>query len=219
MGVASFDISDPFGVVRQKETVAYSAHGVHFRYYYLWSGLLHTRFRAFQEVKLNVFSAKERYASGIRNPEGLDFDASGRFYATQHGRDQLHEDWPELYTAQQGFNLPAEEVVIVKEGAWYGWPKCYFDPEQQKMVLAPEFGGDGGKKIGDCDKAEPPIAAFPAHWAPNDLKIYKGSQFPKAYDGGAFIAFHGSWNRAPGPQGGYNIVFQPLADESLPAAT
>jgi glucose/arabinose dehydrogenase/cytochrome c5 len=159
-----------------------------------------------------VFSAKERYASGIRNPEGLDFDASGRFYATQHGRDQLHEDWPELYTAQQGFNLPAEEVVIVKEGAWYGWPKCYFDPEQQKMVLAPEFGGDGGKKIGDCDKAEPPIAAFPAHWAPNDLKIYKGSQFPKAYDGGAFIAFHGSWNRAPGPQGGYNIVFQPLAD-------
>ena len=47
---------------------------------------------------------------------------------------------------------------------------------------------------------------------PNDLKIYKGSQFPKAYQGGAFIAFHGSWNRAPGPQGGYNVVFQPLSD-------
>ena len=61
-------------------------------------------------------------------------------------------------------------------------------------------------------KAEPPIAAFPAHWAPNDIKIYKGSRFPKAYEGGAFIAFHGSWNRAPGPQGGYNVVFQPLAD-------
>jgi mono/diheme cytochrome c family protein len=53
---------------------------------------------------------------------------------------------------------------------------------------------------------------FPAHWAPNDLKLYKGSQFPKPYVGGAFIAFHGSWNRAPGPQEGYNVVFQPMAD-------
>jgi len=159
-----------------------------------------------------VFSAKERYAYGIRNPEGLDFDASGRFYATQHGRDQLHENWPELYNAKQGFELPSEEVMIVKKGAWYGWPKCYYDPTQKKMVLAPEYGGDGGKKIGECDKAEPPVAAYPAHWAPNDLKIYKGTQFPKAYQGGAFIAFHGSWNRAPGPQAGYNVVFQPMAD-------
>lgn len=159
-----------------------------------------------------VFSAKERYASGIRNPEGLDFDASGRFYATQHGRDQLHENWPELYTAQQGFELPAEEVMLIKKDGWYGWPRCYYDPEQEKLVLAPEYGGDGGKKTGDCDKAIGPVAAFPAHWAPNDLKIYKGSQFPNAYSGGAFIAFHGSWNRAPAPQAGYNVVFQPLAD-------
>jgi glucose/arabinose dehydrogenase/cytochrome c5 len=159
-----------------------------------------------------VFSAKERYAYGIRNPEGLDFDATGRLYSTQHGRDQLHEDWPELYTAQQGFELPSEEVMIVKKDVWYGWPKCYFDPNQKKMVLGPEYGGDGGKKVGVCEKAEPPIAAFPAHWAPNDLKIYKGTQFPRAYTGGAFIAFHGSWNRAPGPQAGYNVVFQPLAD-------
>ena len=159
-----------------------------------------------------VFSAGERYASGNRNAEGFDFDTAGRLYITQHGRDQLHEDWPELYTTGQGFELPSEEVMIVKDGAWYGWPKCYFDPTQKKLVLAPEYGGDGGKKVGDCAKAEPPIAAFPAHWAPNDLKIYKGSRFPKAYEGGAFIAFHGSWNRAPGPQGGYNVVFQPLAD-------
>jgi mono/diheme cytochrome c family protein len=58
----------------------------------------------------------------------------------------------------------------------------------------------------------PPIAAYPAHWAPNDLKIYNGAGFPQSYRGGAFIAFHGSWNRAPGPQGGYNVVFQPLKD-------
>jgi glucose/arabinose dehydrogenase/cytochrome c5 len=158
-----------------------------------------------------VFSPKERYATGIRNGEGFDFDTSGRLYVTQHGRDQLHEDWPKLYTAEQGFNLPAEEVVVLKEGANYGWPYCYYDAAQKKLVLAPEYGGDG-KKVGECDKSEPPVAAFPAHWAPNDLKLYKASLFPKAYEGGAFIAFHGSWNRAPAPQGGYNVVFQPLAD-------
>ena len=159
-----------------------------------------------------LFSPKERYASGIRNGEGMDFDAAGRLFVTQHGRDQLHEDWPELYSAQQGFELPAEEVMSLNKGGWYGWPKCYFDPGQKKLVLAPEYGGDGGKKVGACAQALLPIAAFPAHWAPNDLKIYKATQFPASYRGGAFIAFHGSWNRAPGPQGGYNVVFQPLAD-------
>ena len=159
-----------------------------------------------------VFSPNERYATGIRNGEGFDFDTSGRLYVTQHGREQLHQDWPELYTAQQGWEVPGEEVVVLKEGANYGWPFCYYDGTQRKLVLAPEYGGDGGKKIGDCDKFKPPVAAFPAHWAPNDLKIYKASLFPKAYQGGAFIAFHGSWNVALGAQAGYNIVFQPLSD-------
>ena len=76
-----------------------------------------------------------------------DFDTSGRLFVTQHGRDQLHEDWPELYTTEQGFELPAEEVMIVKDGAWYGWPNCYFDPTQKKLVLAPEYGGDGCKLV------------------------------------------------------------------------
>jgi glucose/arabinose dehydrogenase/cytochrome c5 len=157
------------------------------------------------------FSPKERFAAGLRNGEGFDFDAEGRLFATQHGRDQLHEDWPELYTAKQGEEQPAEEVVVLKEGADYGWPQCYYDGDQQKLVLAPEYGGDGGKKVGACAEKQPPVAIFPAHWAPNDLKIYKGTKFPQPYRGGAFIAFHGSWNRAPGPQEGYNIVFQPLA--------
>ena len=165
--------------------------------------------------RTRVFSPKERYATGIRNGEGFDFDNAGRLYLSEHGRDQLHEDWPELYTAEQGFELPAESMLLLKEGGDYGWPRCYFDPAQKKLVLAPEYGGDGGKKVGDCDKYEPPVATFPAHWAPNDLKIYKGSQFPKGYQGGAFIAFHGSWNRAPAPQGGYNVVFQPMADGKL----
>jgi glucose/arabinose dehydrogenase/cytochrome c553 len=159
------------------------------------------------------FSPAERFASGLRNGEGFSTDAAGRIFATQHGRDQLREDWPELYTARQGQDLPAEELVELRQGADYGWPECYFDNAEKKMVLGPEYGGDGGKKIGVCAQRQGPVAFFPAHWAPNDMKIYLGKTFPKAYQGGAFIAFHGSWNRAPGPQGGYNIVFQPLADE------
>jgi glucose/arabinose dehydrogenase/mono/diheme cytochrome c family protein len=158
------------------------------------------------------FSPAERFATGLRNAEGIAFDAAGRIYATQHGRDQLSENWPHLYRAEQGQNLPAEVLVELKPGADYGWPECYFDTAQQKLVLAPEYGGDGGKTAGLCAQKTPPVAAFPAHWAPNDLKIYTAAQFPAGYRGGALIAFHGSWNRAPGPQGGYNIVFQPLAD-------
>ena len=158
------------------------------------------------------FSPAERFATGLRNGEGIAFDAAGRIFATQHGRDQLRENWSALYTADQGANEPAEELVQLERGADYGWPYCYFDLSQQKLVLAPEYGGDGGKAIGPCAGKRAPVAAFPAHWAPNDLAIYDGQQFPAPYRGGAFIAFHGSWNRAPSPQGGYNVVFQPLAD-------
>jgi glucose/arabinose dehydrogenase/mono/diheme cytochrome c family protein len=158
------------------------------------------------------FSPAERFATGLRNGEGIAFDAAGRIFATQHGRDQLRENWSALYTAEQGANEPAEELVQLERGADFGWPYCYFDLSQQKLVLAPEYGGDGGKAIGPCADKRAPVAAFPAHWAPNDLAIYDGQQFPAPYRGGAFIAFHGSWNRAPSPQGGYNVVFQPLAD-------
>ncbi|MDT0187976.1 PQQ-dependent sugar dehydrogenase [Microbacterium sp. ARD31] len=159
-----------------------------------------------------TFSPKERYATGLRNGEGLSFDADGRLFATQHGRDQLAESWGKLYTAKQAAELPSEEVVEVKKGSDFGWPYCYYDPTQKKLVLAPEYGGDGGKEIGVCAGKQGPVAAFPAHWAPNDMEIYLSDLFPKAYQGGAFIAFHGSWNRAPAPQDGFNVVFQPLKD-------
>jgi glucose/arabinose dehydrogenase/mono/diheme cytochrome c family protein len=158
------------------------------------------------------FSPAERFATGLRNGEGISFDTAGRIFATQHGRDQLSENWPNLYSPEQGHNLPAEELVQLRRGADYGWPECYLDNNQKKLVLAPEYGGDGGKKVGVCAQRQAPVAFFPAHWAPNDMTIYNGTQFPQGYRGGAFIAFHGSWNRAPAPQGGYNIVFQPLAN-------
>jgi glucose/arabinose dehydrogenase/mono/diheme cytochrome c family protein len=159
-----------------------------------------------------IFSPSQRYATGLRNGEGLSFDAAGHLFSTQHGRDQLSESWGNLYTPKQGAELPSEELVELKKGGDYGWPRCYYDPDQAKLVLAPEYGGDGGKKIGVCAEKTPPVAAFPAHWAPNDMKIYNGTAFPAAYKGGAFIAFHGSWNRAPSPQDGFAVVFQPMAD-------
>jgi glucose/arabinose dehydrogenase/mono/diheme cytochrome c family protein len=156
------------------------------------------------------FSPAERFATGIRNGEGFGFDSAGRIFATQHGRDQLSENFSSLYKPAQGANEPAEELIHLQRDADYGWPECYYDYDQKKLVLAPEYGGDGGKAVGICAQKQPPVAAFPAHWAPNDLLIYAGGQFPSAYKDGAFIAFHGSWNRAPAPQDGYNVVFQPL---------
>jgi len=157
-----------------------------------------------------VFSAAERYASGIRNGEGFAIDAEGRLFVTQHGRDQLSEDWPRYYSPKSGPNLPAEEIVLLESGHDYGWPECYFDGDQRKLVLGPEYGGDGGKKIGVCASRTPPVAFFPAHWAPNDLLIASNAALPAVYRNGAFVAFHGSWNRAPAPQDGYNVVFQPM---------
>jgi glucose/arabinose dehydrogenase/mono/diheme cytochrome c family protein len=159
-----------------------------------------------------TFSPAGRYATGLRNGEGFGFDKAGRLYATQHGRDQLSQNWPKLYTVDQGAELPAEELVELKQGGDYGWPECYYDQNQKKLVLAPEYGGDGGKKVGVCADKQAPVAAFPGHWAPNDMLIYTATQFPEPYRDGAFIAFHGSWNRAPRQQGGYNVVFQPLAN-------
>ena len=103
--------------------------------------------------------------------------------------------------------------MLLKSGGDYGWPECYYDPFQKKLVLAPEYGGDGGKAVGPCANKLAPAAVFPAHWAPNAMVHYDKKQFPARYRDGVFIAFHGSWNRAPYPQGGYNVVFQPLAGD------
>jgi glucose/arabinose dehydrogenase/mono/diheme cytochrome c family protein len=156
------------------------------------------------------FSPSDRFATGIRNGEGFAFDGTGNLFVTQHGRDQLHSNWPELYKPGEEATLPAEEVLLLKSGGDYGWPECYYDGTQKKLVLAPEYGGDGGKKVGVCADKLGPAAAFPAHWAPNGMVHYDQNKFPSRYKNGVFIAFHGSWNRAPYAQGGYNVVFQPL---------
>ncbi len=157
------------------------------------------------------FSPAERFSTGIRNAEGLAIDSTGRrIFATQHGRDQLYANWPDLYNPEEEATQPAEELLLLRRDGDYGWPECYYDAIQQKLVLAPEYGGDGGKKVGACANKIPPVAAHPAHWAPNAMVFYDKKQFPSHYRGGVFIAYHGSWDRAPYPQGGYNVVFQHL---------
>jgi glucose/arabinose dehydrogenase len=150
-----------------------------------------------------------RYATGIRNAVGLAVAPDGQLWATQHGRDQLGQNWPKLFTPEQSAEKPSEELFPVHAGDDFGWPYCYHDLELGHLVLAPEYGGDG-KQVGRCAGKQEPAVAFPGHWAPDGLVFYTGSQFPARYAGGAFIAFHGSWNRAPLPQAGFRVVFVPF---------
>ncbi len=158
-----------------------------------------------------------RFATGIRNAVALDWNpVSKQLYALQHGRDMLSQLFPEYYNDEQSAELPGEEFLLVKKGADFGWPYCYYDPQQSKKLLNPEYGGDG-RKVERCEGKEKPIMAFPGHWAPNDVLFYTGNQFPAKYKNGAFIAFHGSWNRAPLNQGGYFVAFVPFGTDGKPS--
>ncbi len=150
-----------------------------------------------------------RYATGLRNTVALGVrPQDGGLYGVIHGRDQLNI-WSDHFDDAMNAEKPAEEFVRIREGSDFGWPYCYYDPALEQKVLAPEYGGDG-RRAGRCTEKEGPLIGFPAHWAPNGLHFYSGTQYPERYRGGAFIAFHGSWNRAPLPQGGYNLVFAPF---------
>jgi glucose/arabinose dehydrogenase len=149
----------------------------------------------------------ERWATGIRNAVALAWNPNdGTLYAAQHGRDQL-DLWPG-FTPEDNSVGPAEELQRLTRGADFGWPYCYYDTRLERRVLAPEYGGDG-QEAGRCAEKAAPLVAFPGHWAPNDLLFYAGEQFPERYRGGAFVAFHGSWNRAPVQQG-YRVAFVPF---------
>jgi glucose/arabinose dehydrogenase len=168
----------------------------------------------------------QRFATGIRNAVAMTLGPSAsstvqsdgladrpqggaRLWVVQHGRDNLAQNWSATFDEQESAEKPAEELLIVDEGDDFGWPYCYWDPQLGRKVLAPEYGGDGEQQ-GRCADIELPAFAFPAHWAPNAIVFYAGDQFPSSYREGAFIAFHGSWNRAPLPQQGYNVVFLPF---------
>ncbi|UCD23682.1 MAG: PQQ-dependent sugar dehydrogenase [Gemmatimonadota bacterium] len=151
-----------------------------------------------------------RFATGLRNTVALTaHPGTGQLYGVIHGRDQLWANWPDYFTEEQSAEKPSEEFVLIEQDDDFGWPYCYHDPELGHKVLAPEYGGDGSV-VGRCSAVKEPLIGFPAHWAPNGVLFYSGHQFPAKYHNGAFIAFHGSWNRSPLPQAGYNVVFVPF---------
>jgi glucose/arabinose dehydrogenase len=157
----------------------------------------------------------QHWATGLRNMVALALNPrDGQLYGVQHGRDMLFENWPQFYTQADDAVLPSEEFVRIRRGSDNGWPYCYHDPFQGKKVLAPEYGGDGELTAGtqgiDCSTYNRPLVTFGAHWAPNGLHFYTGKQFPQRYRHGAFVAFHGGFDRAPLPNEGYQVAFVPF---------
>jgi glucose/arabinose dehydrogenase len=167
----------------------------------------------FSDDQLNQQQTLEkRYATGIRNAVALTWNTKAdRLYALQHGRDDLHRFWPDYYTEEDNLELPAEEFLDIEEGDDFGWPYCYFDQFKDQRLKCPEYSGDGQSTEG-CEDVKKPLIGFPGHWGPNDLLFYTGKMFPEKYRNGAFVAFHGSWNRLGSTQQGYKVVFIPMKE-------
>lgn len=151
-----------------------------------------------------------KYATGLRSIVAMDWNQEDKsLYVLNHGRDDLLRLWAHKYTPWQSAVLPSEEFFKVREGMDGGWPYFYYDQMQKKKVINPEYEGQASLS-GKEKNLEQPIFGFPGHWAPNDVFFYTGNQFPERYKKGAFVAFHGSTNRAPYPQSSYFIGFIPF---------
>lgn len=153
------------------------------------------------------------FSTGHRHMLGISWNrAAQSFYVAQMGRDQLNIIAPEYYDELDNAERVSEVLHKLEDGANYGWPYTYWDPIKKARMLAPEHGGDGRKRA-EAGKYPDPVVAFPGHWAPLQMSFYYGEQFPAKYRGGAFMTFHGSWNRAPRPQEGFRVAFVPFDEK------
>lgn len=165
----------------------------------------------------------QHFGTGLRNMVALAVNPhTHELFGVQQGRDMLFENWPQFFTAEESAEMPAEEMVRITRGSNNGWPYCFFDAVfAHRKLLAPEYGGDGDKVVGaqgiDCSTFNQPIATFGAHWSPDGMTFYEGNQFPRSYRDGVFIAFHGGFNRAPLPNEGFNVLFQPMTRDGRPS--
>lgn len=134
-------------------------------------------------------SGEKVYASGLRNPVGLDFaPGTNDLWTAVNERDEL------------GDELVPDYVTSVQDGAFYGWPYCYIgkhldprvNPQRQYLVA----------------KAVIPDILLGSHTASLGLAFYSGTSFPQAFRSGAFVAQHGSWNRSQ--LAGYKVIFIPF---------
>jgi glucose/arabinose dehydrogenase len=131
------------------------------------------------------------YATGLRNPVGLALEpTTGQLWTSVNERDGLGDD------------LPPDYFTSVKDGGFYGWPYSYIGDNVDPRVnpQKPEL----------VAKAIIPDVLLGSHRAPLQFAFYTGKQFPASYQGGAFIAEHGSWNRST--RAGYQVVFVPFKD-------
>jgi len=180
----------------------------------------HGGFWRFDANKTNqAFADGFHYSGGMRHAVSVAWNPVAKtFFTVMMGRDQLDTVAPQFYDALDNAERIAEELHRLDEGANLGWPFTYYDPIKKGRMLSPEFGGDNRLRA-ERGKYPDPLVAFPAHWAPLQMAFYNGTQFPKKFQGGAFVAFHGSWNRAPMPQGGYNVCFVPFDEKGNPSGS
>jgi glucose/arabinose dehydrogenase/cytochrome c5 len=180
----------------------------------------HGGFWRFDPNRLNQRLADGfHFSTGHRHSLAIAWQPAARaFYMVMMGRDNLDTVDPDDYDALDNAERVAEEMHRLREGVNLGWPYTYWDPIKNARMVAPEFGGDNRKRA-PADRYDAPGLAFPAHWAPLQMTFYTGGLFPARYRGGAFIAFHGSWNRAPLPQAGFNVSFVPFDAKGAPLGT
>jgi glucose/arabinose dehydrogenase len=144
-------------------------------------------------LEVNPDGTNERvYASGLRNPVGMDWaPGTKQLWAAVNERDEL------------GDELVPDYLTSVEEGGFYGWPFAYWgdhpDPrmeDQQRPDLV--------------KKTIEPDISLGSHTASLGLAFYDKKSFPEKYHGGAFVAQHGSWNRSV--LSGYKVIFIPFKD-------
>jgi glucose/arabinose dehydrogenase len=153
------------------------------------------------------FADGEHFATGVRNSSAMDWHAGDGLYAAWHGRDGTSKGWPELVTPAEDDAI-ADEMFRVTNGTDMGWPYTYWDGVRKIRLMAPEYGGDGKTPVTDSKYAVPVAAFAPLRPAVLDMAFYGGTQFPRMYRGGAFIAMHGTNGpKIPGGHGGYNVRF------------
>jgi len=156
------------------------------------------------------WSGGEHIATGIRDTNALAWSkAAGSLYVVNYGRDAAEKAYPEIISTADSAHI-SDEMFKVVTGTNMGWPYTYYDSAKNIRLAQPEYAGDGKTPVTDA-KYDVPAVAFPAHVAPMDIAIYDAAQFPSAYRGGAFIAFHGAGGSYPGGhEDGYNVMFVPI---------
>lgn len=129
------------------------------------------------------------YASGLRNPVGMDWNpVNNELWTAVNERDDL------------GDELVPDYVTSVKRGGFYGWPYSYYG-----QIEDPRMKGQGKELVA---KAIIPDVSVGAHTASLGFAFYNKQSFPAEYRNGAFVGQHGSWNRSK--LSGYKVLFVPF---------